>query len=224
MKVESKYSKKQREIAAPYAKKAKAFKIATRIMSVATILFIIVMLGISAYAQVLMCVAGVMVIATAIVFANFQTNDKKATNIEAVANQIDDAINEYNLSASDVDTIDRIMEDMKNDKYTVKCEDVLTTFTPDMIFSLYPSDILTSISFCLISELTEIKVTKHYMPALDNTEYAFDFVDNKEMGFSIDFDAKIMPDGKERITKLIEEYYPQVKITIMPDKIEDFVK
>ena len=41
---------------------------------------------------------------------------------------------------------------------------------------------------------------------------------------SIDFDAKIMPDGKEKITKLIEEYYPQVKITIMPDKIEDFVK
>lgn len=224
MKVESRYSKKQRELAAPYAKKAKLYQNISRVMCVLTILFIIVMLGINSYAKILMCVAGVLVIATAIVFANFQSNDKKATRIESIANQIDDYINEYNLTSSDVDTIDRIIEDTLADKYTVKCENAMITFTPDMIFSLLKDDTLVYISFCLISEVTEIQVKEFHVSALDQTEIVFDFYDNKEMGYSIDFEVKNEPDGKEKITKLIEEHYPQIKITNMAIEEKDLIK
>ena len=181
MKVESKYAKKQREIAAPYTKKAKFFMNITRVMSIITILFIVVMLGINSYANVLMGVAAVMAIATAIVFANFQTNDKIATRTEAVANQIDDFIENYDLTASEVEAIDQMIEDTLNDKYTLKFEDVCITFGQDIIFAMYKDMDLNFLSICEIAGVTEIQVTKYYTPTFDSTDYAFDFVDKKEM-------------------------------------------
>lgn len=224
MKIESKYAKKQRELAVPFKKKAKLFKNITRVAAVVTILFIIVMLGINNNAGILFGIACVMGIFTAIVFANFQTNDSKATKTEALANQIDDYIENYNLTSSEVETIDRIIEDTFNGTYTAKIDDVLVTFAPDIILSMYKTMNLDYMEICKISELTEIEVRKFYTPAYNLTEYSFDFIDNKEMGYSIDFDVANEPDGKEKVIKLIEEYYPEVKITYMPDETMDIVK
>lgn len=201
MEKESRYIKKRQEMAVPFEKKSRTFKI---VAWVSGIVLAIAGIVCTAYFLNIFPLLGFLALGR-ILFVVFSAKSAKASFMAILqgAEFAIDQMKDLCFTAEEIDEFDRIMDDVEAGIYTFKVGDVMVTFTPTLMVCV---DNNYYLEVCRASDITRV------LYYICNGEWSFDFDGIRGSSFSIDFDLEKVPEGGEKVLEQIKQHYPNIEL------------
>lgn len=210
MSKESRVAAKYKKVAKPYMGVEKAFKVLYTIFLVPAFICLVTFPFFISARRFLAIGFVVCFVPFAIFLTLLEQIEKKTKKPEMIFFQIEESISELDLSDSEIDELDKILEDFEKDICTLKIAGQLITITENLVVEYEEQDKHVFILTARTSQVSEITFDSGEGKGRKLAYY--DLCTGDYSHIDIEFDTNEYPDGIEKVKAMLKEHFPHLEI------------